>query len=74
MPLTHNVPPPMSFEKSKLDWLLAINEQYFEAELQTVVSIFSIFHYSTDSLTLNFYIYPVICLFSNICRDLVFRT
>ena len=33
MPLTHNVPPPMSFEKSKLDWLLAINEQYFEAEL-----------------------------------------
>ena len=39
MPLTHNVPPPLSFEKSKLDWLLAINEQYFEAELKTVVSI-----------------------------------
>ena len=39
MPLTHNVPPPISFEKSKLDWLLAINEQYFEAELRTVVTI-----------------------------------
>ena len=38
MPLTHNVPPTLSFEKSKLDWLLAINEQYFEAELKTVVS------------------------------------
>ena len=38
MPLSHNVPPPLSFEKSKLDWLLAINEQCFEAELKTVVS------------------------------------
>ena len=41
MPLTHDVPAPLSFEKSKLDWLLAINEQYFEAELKTVVSYFS---------------------------------
>ena len=40
MPLKHDVPPPLDFEKSKLDWLLAINEQYFEAELRTVVSIF----------------------------------
>ena len=39
--LTDDVPPPLSFEKSKLDWLLAINEQYFEAELWTVVS----YHY-----------------------------
>ena len=39
MPLTHNVPPPISFEKSKLDWLLAINEHYFEAELRTVVTL-----------------------------------
>ena len=39
MPLKHDIPPPISFEKSKLDWLLAINEQYFEAELQTVVSV-----------------------------------
>ena len=40
LPLKHDVPPPLDFEKSKLDWLLAINEQYFEAELQTVVSTF----------------------------------
>ena len=40
MPLKHDVPPPLDFEKSKLNWLLAINEQYFEAELPTVVSIF----------------------------------
>ena len=40
MPLKHDVPPPFDFEKSKLDWLLAINEQYFEAELRTVVSTF----------------------------------
>ena len=33
MPLKHDVPPPLDFEKSKLDWLLAINEQYFEAKL-----------------------------------------
>ena len=40
MPLRHDVPPPLDFEKSKLDWLLAINEQYFEAELLTVIYIF----------------------------------
>ena len=39
MPLKYDIPPPISFEKSKLDWLLVINEQYFEAELRTVVSI-----------------------------------
>ena len=42
MPLKHDVAPPFNFEKSKLDWLLAINEQYFKAELRTVVSIFLI--------------------------------
>ena len=40
--LQHNVPLPKDLEKSKLDWLLQINEQFFEAELRTVVSNFSI--------------------------------
>ena len=38
--LQHNVPLPKDLEKSKLDWLLQINEQFFEAELRTVVSNF----------------------------------
>ena len=36
--LTHDIPFPQDIEKSKLDWLLQINEQFFEAELRTVVS------------------------------------
>ena len=28
--LTHNVPVPYNLDKSKLDWLLQINEQFFE--------------------------------------------
>ena len=38
--LQHDVPLPQDIEKSKLDWLLQINEQFFEAELKTVVSSF----------------------------------
>ena len=38
--LQHDVPFPQDIEKSKLDWLLQINEQFFEAELRTVVSNF----------------------------------
>ena len=34
MSLKHDVPPPLDFEKSKLDWLLAINEQYFELNFE----------------------------------------
>ena len=41
--LEHDVPFPKDIEKSKLDWLLQINEQFFEAELRTVVSNFRIF-------------------------------
>ena len=37
--LFHNIPIPQNLDKSKLDWLLQINEQFFEAELRTVVSI-----------------------------------
>ena len=37
--LSHNIPIPQNLDKSKLDWLLQINEQFFEAELRTVVSI-----------------------------------
>ena len=37
-PLSHNVPPPQSMSRSKLDWLLQINEDYFEDQLKTVVS------------------------------------
>ena len=37
--LEHDVPFPKDIEKSKLDWLLQINEQFFEVELRTVVSI-----------------------------------
>ena len=40
--LTHNIPIPQNLDKSKLDWLLQINEQFFEAELRTVVSTFPI--------------------------------
>ena len=40
--LEHNVPFPQNIEKSKLDWLLQINEQFFGAELRTVVSNFQI--------------------------------
>ena len=36
--LSHNKPIPINLDKSKLDWLLQINEQLFEAELRTVVS------------------------------------
>ena len=38
--LSHNIPIPQNLDKSKLDWLLQINEQFFEAELRTVVSTF----------------------------------
>ena len=41
--LKHDVPLPQDIEKSKLDWLLQINEQFFEAELRTVVSSFLIY-------------------------------
>ena len=37
-PLSHNVPPPQDMSKSKLDWLLQINEDYFQEQLKTVVS------------------------------------
>ena len=36
--LSHNVPPPQNMDCSKLDWLLQINEDYFEDQLKTVVS------------------------------------
>ena len=49
--LVHNVPLPQDMEKSKLDWLLQINEQFFEAELRTVVSHFLIL---PSLLTLRF--------------------
>ena len=37
-PLAHNVPPPQDMSRSKLDWLLQINEDYFQDQLKTVVS------------------------------------
>ena len=37
-PLSHSVPPPQNMNRSKLDWLLQINEDYFEDQLRTVVS------------------------------------
>ena len=37
-PLSHKVPPPQNMNRSKLDWLLQINEDYFEDQLRTVVS------------------------------------
>ena len=37
-PLSHRVPPPQDMDHSKLDWLLQINEDYFEEQLKTVVS------------------------------------
>ena len=37
-PLSHNMPPPQNMDRSKLDWLLQINEDYFEDQLKTVVS------------------------------------
>ena len=37
-PLSHKVPPPQDMSKSKLDWLLQINEDYFQDQLKTVVS------------------------------------
>ena len=36
--LSHKVPPPQDMDRSKLDWLLQINEDYFEDQLRTVVS------------------------------------
>ena len=36
----HTVPPPQDMNQSKLDWLLVINEEYFEEELKTVVCSF----------------------------------
>ena len=55
MPLKHDVPPPINFEKSKLDWLLAINEKYFEAELRTVVSILT----HSQPIFLDIYIFSM---------------
>ena len=49
--LTHNIPIPQNLDKSKLDWLLQINEQFFEAELRTVVSTFPIL----DLFIMHFY-------------------
>ena len=40
--LSHNVPVPHNLDKSKLDWLLQINEQFFEAELRNMVSSFNL--------------------------------
>ena len=40
MKASHHIPPPMDMEHSKLDWLLQINEEYFEEQLKTVVSRF----------------------------------
>ena len=37
-PLSHTVPPPQDMSQSKLDWLLQINEDYFQDQLKTVVS------------------------------------
>ena len=37
-PLSHTVPPPQDMSRSKLDWLLQINEDYFQDQLKTVVS------------------------------------
>ena len=36
----YNMPLPQDMECSKLDWLLQINEEYFEEQLRTVVSGF----------------------------------
>ena len=52
--LTHNIPIPQNLDKSKLDWLLQINEQFFEAELRTVVSTFPIL----DLLCIFFFFTP----------------
>ena len=39
-PLSHGVPPPQDMDRSKLDWLLRIIEDYFKEQLKTVVSKF----------------------------------
>ena len=36
----HTLPPPQDMDRSKLDWLLLINEEYFQEELKTVVCNF----------------------------------
>ena len=52
-PLSHNVPPPQNMNRSKLDWLLQINEDYFKDQLRTVVS--NIFQFRS-------YPFPIILL------------
>ena len=42
MKSSQQVPLPMDMERSKLDWLLQINEEYFEEQLRTVVSRFKL--------------------------------
>ena len=49
----HSVPPPQDMDRSKLDWLLLINEEYFEEELKTVVSGVSNFYIYYTSWTIN---------------------
>ena len=40
MKSSQQVPLLMDMERSKLDWLFQINEEYFEEQLRTVVSRF----------------------------------
>ena len=50
--LSHNIPIPQNLDKSKLDWLLQINEQFFEAELRTVVSTLPSIDYFVTYITI----------------------
>ena len=49
MKSSHQVPLPMDMERSKLDWLLQINEEYFEEQLRTVVSRFILLIFRTSN-------------------------
>ena len=55
----HTVPPPQDMNRSKLDWLLLINEEYFQEELKTVVCNFQLAILICNSLKVasNFYHY-----------------
>ena len=48
--LTHKVPIPHKLDKSKLDWILQISEQFFEALLRTVVSSIHLLLYFSQNL------------------------
>ena len=40
--MQHKIPLPSDLEGQKLNWLLQINDEYFEQQLKEVVSIFLI--------------------------------